>query len=472
MGWLRDLSDAHTRLKKKIHGTRIPLSPAGIRMMKVVYFTTPIIGGYFVMQWAQNRSVSNLRDLHKPPAQQNPAAFQNDSLKGLLKDIEANEGSGVMTLAGSCPLSTTKQHLLHGDRGQVMEARVDGILDKLRQIFEAKSGYRDDASQAKLLEKHFRYFDSDGSGMITFHEFTAAMVRLNFVGVQAELEGLFDRFDEDLDGTLSYAEFASVVFGLHNTATPTVLSLIDRVKVLILDHGGRNGIRTLLVILRRMDENGDGTIDKEEFHNGLLELGANPRDVEGSDLDKIFRHFDRNGDGRITLDELLRGLRGRMNKRRILLVRQAFDALDSSQDGAVTIDELASRFDTSHHPDVLSGRLRPQDALRQFLAIFEPTTDNTVNWHNFLGYYKDLSAGIDNDDEFELIVRNAWHLTGGEGWCENTTCRRVLVTHSDGRQEICEVQNDLGIGPKDKTKMIRQLFSASAHAAMYRKPTR
>lgn len=43
-----------------------------------------------------------------------------------------------------------------------------------------------------------------GSGYIDYDEFFAAMVRLNFVGVQRELEGLFDRYDENCDGTLDY----------------------------------------------------------------------------------------------------------------------------------------------------------------------------------------------------------------------------------------------------------------------------
>ncbi|ETW03344.1 hypothetical protein, variant [Aphanomyces invadans] len=240
-----------------------------------------------------------------------------------------------------------------------------------------------------------------------------------------------------------------------------------QVKALILESGGKNGIRTLTVILRRMDQNGDRTLDKEEFYNGLLELGVQSNEIDETELEKVFRHFDRDGNGRITIDELLRGLRGGMSKRRILLVRQAFDLLDVSKDGTVTVDEIASRFDTAHHPDILSGRLKPVDVLRQFLAVFEgqqigpsgeSPADGIVTWHEFLNYYRDLGAGIPNDDEFELIVRNAWHMSGGEGWCENSTCRRVLVTHSDGSQHVCEIQNDIGIGPNDKTKMMRQLL--------------
>ncbi len=45
-----------------------------------------------------------------------------------------------------------------------------------------------------------------------------------------------------------------------------------------------------------------------------------------------------------------------------------------------------------------------------------------------------MSASVDDDDYFELVIRNAWHISGGEGWCANTTCKRVLVLHEDGSQ--------------------------------------
>lgn len=50
-----------------------------------------------------------------------------------------------------------------------------------------------------------------------------------------------------------------------------------------------------------------------------------------------------------------------------------------------------------------------------------------------------MSASIDEDDYFELMMRNAWHLSGGEGWCESTTCKRLLATHTDDSQEVLNV---------------------------------
>ena len=83
--------------------------------------------------------------------------------------------------------------------------------------------------------------------------------------------------------------------------------------------------------------------------------------------------------------------------------------------------------------------------MTHFLDVWDKSRDGIVTWIEFLDYYKDISVGIDRDDYFELMMRNAWHLSGGEGKAQNTTCLRVLVDHTDGSQTIEEVQNDLGL---------------------------
>lgn len=171
-------------------------------------------------------------------------------------------------------------------RVMTLQQRVDTLQNRLREVFEVKSGYKDDASQQKLLERHFRSFDRDGSGVVDFDEFSRAMVRLNFVGVQAEVEALFDRFDEDLNGVVSYSEFAQGVFGRGGkAAAATSSSLLARVRDKILDAGGKNGIRTLGVILRRLDQNG----------NGVLELEVRCEDWQGAMLPTLWRHQPTHG---------------------------------------------------------------------------------------------------------------------------------------------------------------------------------
>ena len=72
---------------------------------------------------------------------------------------------------------------------------------------------------------------------------------------------------------------------------------------------------------------------------------------------------------------------------------------------------------------------------------------------------------MDDDDYFELMIRNAWHISGGEGWCTNTTNRRVLVTHADGRQTVEEIKNDIGMKADDKAAMANNVKSQSISAA-------
>jgi len=69
--------------------------------------------------------------------------------------------------------------------------------------------------------------------------------------------------------------------------------------------------------------------------------------------------------------------------------------------------------------------------------------DAIVTIEEFEDYYKDLSASIDSDDYFELMIRNAWHIAGGSGQTANTTIKRVLRTNPDGSQEVVMVENDL-----------------------------
>ena len=47
--------------------------------------------------------------------------------------------------------------------------------------------------------------------------------------------------------------------------------------------------------------------------------------------------------------------------------------------------------------------------------------------------------------------------SGGEGWSANTTCKRVLVTHRDGRQTVEEIQNDFGIDCNDRQAVLDNL---------------
>jgi len=56
------------------------------------------------------------------------------------------------------------------------------------------------------------------------------------------------------------------------------------------------------------------------------------------------------------------------------------------------------------------------DILSEFMSQWDKKqADGKVTPDEFVEYYRDVSASIDDDDYFELMIRNAWHIEGGEG---------------------------------------------------------
>ena len=137
----------------------------------------------------------------------------------------------------------------------------------------------------------------------------------------------------------------------------------------------------------------------------------------------------------------------------------AFDILDKNGTGEIDPSDLVGVYDTSKHPDVISKKKSSQDVLREFLDGFDVggVVDGMVTRTEFENYYANVSASIDDDTYFELMIRNAWHISGGEGQAANTANRRVLATRSDGSQYVQEIKNDLGLRRGDKDGAMNRL---------------
>lgn len=140
-------------------------------------------------------------------------------------------------------------------------------------------------------------------------------------------------------------------------------------------------------------------------------------------------------------------------------MRQAFNLLDKTGDGTIKVEDILECYDFSCHPNVAAGKMTLDQAAEEMLQSFEQggEVDGKVTWSEFLDYYKGISLSIDDDQYFELMIRNAWHISGGEGAAENTTCKRICVIHSDGSEEVVELKDDLGLRVKDRTDVLRRL---------------
>lgn len=323
--------------------------------------------------------------------------------------------------------------------------RLENLEDSIRTKLEVETGFADEVSRAHKLEMYFKFFDTDNSGQISYEEYFAAMTKLNFVGVQRDLEALFNKFDEDASGTISYKEFCSNLFGLSDAKLSNdTVSVLEKFKAAIKELGIL-GIHSAKRALNRMDVDGSGTLDMKELKGGLELLGIT--NFTDHDVKTIMGHFDTDRSGRVSAEELLRGMKTDMAFSRKQIVREAFRRLDADGSGEVTVADIVQKYDTSSHPMVKEGKMTPEEACTDLLNTFDSgmDPDGIVTWSEFLDYYRGMSTFIESDEYFELMIRNAWHISGGTGAAANSSCKHILVLHTDGTQKVYELQDDLGM---------------------------
>jgi len=223
---------------------------------------------------------------------------------------------------------------------------------------------------------------------------------------------------------------------------------VNEFRKIVFAHGGANGIRTLGSIFRHFDDNKNRLIGADELQSGMADYGVQ---LSNQDCQLLVLALDRSQRGGVSFDDFLLAMRGGMNERRLVLVRKAFTQLDKTGNGTVDIEDIKASFNASKHPDVIAGTKKADVVLNEFMSQWETvgSVDGKITEAEFIGYYQDVSASIDTDDYFELMMRNAWHQSGGEGQMANTSCLRVLVIFTDGSQKVVEIENDIGLDRND-----------------------
>ena len=112
-----------------------------------------------------------------------------------------------------------------------------------------------------------------------------------------------------------------------------------------------------------------------------------------------------NGDGNVDYDELMRSVMGEMNPFRKGMVKKAFDKLDQNKNGIIEIDDIKASYNGKMHPEVKAGKKSEDEVLAEFLDTFElhhslkhpEDKDRKINLKEFMEYYCNVSASIDND---------------------------------------------------------------------------
>lgn len=184
--------------------------------------------------------------------------------------------------------------------------------------------------------------------------------------------------------------------------------LLEKFRLTCLSRGC-NGINSFGRLFRILDDDGSNCLCFKEFQKAVRSQAP---DLSTKNCKLLFDEFDNDGDQRVNYDEFILALRPPMSKSRTKLIKQAFQKLDKDGSGVVTVEDLHGVYDASHHKKFKSGEYTEDDVFREFLTTFDTPNeaDGRVEWEEFLNYYAGVSACVDSDAYFDLMMRQAWKL--------------------------------------------------------------
>ena len=148
----------------------------------------------------------------------------------------------------------------------------------------------------------------------------------------------------------------------------------------------------------------------EEFCEGIKDYGLV---FSKQECQEVFQEFDKDGSGAVSINEFLVGMRGNLNDSRLKVVKEAFKKADRSGDGVFDAIDMKRVYKVTEHPKFKSGEWDEVRVFEEFLKTFEPDEskrDGRVTEEEFINYYAGVSANIDNDAYFNLMMRNAWKI--------------------------------------------------------------
>jgi hypothetical protein len=134
--------------------------------------------------------------------------------------------------------------------------------------------------------------------------------------------------------------------------------------------------------------------------------------MDDKDCVAVFNDQDPAGTGGTKHQGVIQKLRGPLSQLRVDVIRQAFGQLPLNNSAAVDASAVHAKYQAEMHPDVRAGIISDEEAVDEFCDTFElDTEDHAVTEKGFTNYYLNVSAMIDDDDDFADLLRSCWGLS-------------------------------------------------------------
>ena len=189
---------------------------------------------------------------------------------------------------------------------------------------------------------------------------------------------------------------------------PKVLQVINKAKD-IINKRGVESIRSTGRIFRQFASyDGKDKVNKDDFLFGMRESGIN---LPKEDQDVLLDFFEKDHDGMINFTEFLIALRGKPNDRRQAIIDKAFLTFDKEGTGIIDVTEIRQVYNCSKHPKVVSAEMSEEQVFSLFLKNFNDKNNmGKIDRKEWNDYYAAVSASIENDDHFVIMMKTTWNL--------------------------------------------------------------
>lgn len=177
----------------------------------------------------------------------------------------------------------------------------------------------------------------------------------------------------------------------------------------IINKRGVESIRSTGRIFRQFTSyDGKDKVNTDDFLFGMRESGIN---LGREDQAIILDFFDKDKDGMINFSEFLVSLRGKPNARRQAIIDKAFLKFDMEGNGVIDVTEIRQVYNCSKHPKVVSAEMSEEQVFAMFLKNFnDKTGQGKIERQEWDDYYAAVSASIENDDHFVIMMKTTWNL--------------------------------------------------------------
>jgi Ca2+-binding EF-hand superfamily protein len=188
--------------------------------------------------------------------------------------------------------------------------------------------------------------------------------------------------------------------------------MLERFRTKLISRGAKGafGLERQFHIFD-LDESGD--LSRDEFKKAVSDYKL---DMDERDLNNLFKMFDKNNDGKISYHEFMVTIIGRMNEFRKNIVKRAFENLDIEEEGTMDFDYIKTKYRASMHPDVRLGKKTEDEEYNEFLSTFTVHHSSyggpeaRVTKDEFMEYYTKISAAIENNSNFDVMMTDVWGL--------------------------------------------------------------